>query len=79
MSKWLNQCEYIKIVESGRIPAKDGIRASTEKLSEPIRKNYRISVSTDKLLNPGDYWQKLESVRVLKSCPDQFEKMVEPV
>ena len=72
--KWLNQCEHQKIVESGRVPAKGGIRASAEKLSGPVRKNGRISVSARKLLNPCDYPQKVESVRVAKYCPDQYEK-----
>ena len=62
--KWWNQCEYRKIVESERVPGKGGIRASTEKLSGPVRKNGRISVSTRKLLNPGEYREKVESVRV---------------
>ena len=67
------------MVESVRLPAKDGIRASAEKLSGPVRKNGRISVSTRKLLNPGKYREKVESVRVPKNCPDQYGKMVESV
>ena len=31
-------------------------------------------MSTEKYLNPADYRQKLESVRVPKNCPDQFGK-----
>ena len=62
--KWLNQCEYRKIVESERVPAKDGIRASAEKLFRALWKNGRISVSTGKLLNAGEYQEKVESVRV---------------
>ena len=30
-------------------------------------------------LNPGEYLQKVESVRVPKNCPDQYGKMVESV
>ena len=75
----MNQCEYRNIVESRLVTAKAGIRASTEKLSGPIRENGRISVSTEKLLNHGDYRQKLESVRVPKNCPDQDGKFVELV
>ena len=71
--------EYWNILEFGRVQEKDGIRASAENLSGPVRKNGRISVSTGKLLNPGEYQQKVESVRVPKNCPDQFEKMVESV
>ena len=75
----MNQCEYRNNVESRLVPAKAGIRASTEKLSGRVRKNGRISVSTEKLLNPGEYRQKVESVRVPKNCLDQYEKMVESV
>ena len=57
--------------------AKGGIRARTEKLSGPVRKNGRIIKSARKLLNPGDYQQKVESVRVPKICPDQYAKMVD--
>ena len=112
--KWLNQCEYWKIVESGRVKGKAGIRASTEncpdqygkivewvwvpenfwirvstgkrwnrasteKLSGPVQKNGWISVSTKKLLNPGEYRQKVEFVRQPKNYPDQYGKMIESV
>ena len=75
--KGQNQCEYRKIVESGRVPTKDVIRASTEKLPGPKRKNGRISMSIEKLFNPGDYREKGESIRVPKNCPDQYVKMAE--
>ena len=65
------------MLEFGRVLGKGGIRASTEKLPGPVRKNGRISVSARKLLNLGDYQQKVESVRVPKNCPDQYGKMVE--
>ena len=77
--KWLNQCEYQKIVESGRVPGKVGIRASTLRLSGRVLKNGRISVSTGTLLNPGEYREKVETVRVPKNCPDQYGKIVESV
>ena len=67
------------MVQSRGVPAKDGIRANTDKLSGPARKNGRISVTTEKLFNPGEYRQKMESVRVPKNCPDQYGKMVESV
>ena len=70
---------YRKIVESGRVPGKGGIHASTEKLSGRVPKNGRISVSTRILLNPGEYREKVESVRVPKNCPDEYPKMVELV
>ena len=31
-------------------------------------------MSARKLLNPGEYREKVESVRVTKNCPDQYEK-----
>ena len=36
-----------------------------------------MSVSTKTLLNQGEHRQKMESVRVPKNCPDQYEKMVD--
>ena len=36
-------------------------------MSGPVRKNGRISVSTEKLLNSGEYREKVESVRVPKT------------
>ena len=36
----------------------------------------RIGVSTAKLLNPGEYREKAESVRVPENYPDQYRKMV---
>ena len=65
------------MVKSKRVQVKDGIHASTEKLSGPVRKNGRMSVSTEALLNPGENRQTMESVRVPKNCPDQYEKMVD--
>ena len=29
------------------------------------------------MLNPGDYREKVESVRVPENCPDEYQKMVE--
>ena len=72
-------CEYRNIVESGQVPTKGGIRASTEKLSGLVRKNGRISVSIRTLLNPGEHWQEVEFVRVPNNCPDKYGKMVESV
>ena len=51
------------MVESGLVLGKGRIRASTEKLSGRVPKKGRISVRTKKLLNPGDYSEKVESVR----------------
>ena len=75
--------QYRKMVESVWAPQNCWIRATTCKRWNPCEcrktvrtstKNGRISVSTTKLLNPGDYLQKVESVRVPKNCPDQYEK-----
>ena len=63
------------MVESGRVLGKGRIRASTEKLSARVLKNGRIGVSAAKWKNPGEYWEKVESVRVRKNCPDEYRKM----
>ena len=55
------------MVESGRLPAKGRFRAGIEKLSFRVPQKGRISVSTEKLKNPGEYREKVESVRVSKS------------
>ena len=67
------------MVESGGVPGKGIIRSSTEKLFERIPKNGRISVSNEKGYNPGEYRDKVESVPLLKNCPDEFRKSVESV
>ena len=57
--------EYRKMVESGSVPknyrirtslGKGRIRASTKKMSGRVPKYGRISVSTEKSYNPGEYW-----------------------
>ena len=62
------------MVESGRVPGKGRIKASIEKLFRGVPKNGRISVSTEKWKNRGEYRAKIESVRVLKNCPDEYRK-----
>ena len=47
---------------------------STIKLSGRVLKNGRISVSIEKLWNPGEYREKVESVRVPKNCPEGYPK-----
>ena len=54
--------EYQKIVESERVSGKGRKRATTEKLSGQVPKNGRISVSTRKWKNPGEYQKMVESV-----------------
>ena len=46
--KGSNLCEYRKMVESGRVPGKGGIRTSIEKLSRGVPENGRMNVSTEK-------------------------------
>ena len=58
--------------ESGRVPEKGRIHATIEKLSVIVPKKDRISVSTVKWLNPGEYPEKVESVRVLKNCLSEY-------
>ena len=46
IEKGYNQCEYRKLVESGRVPGKGRIRATIEKLSGRVSEKGRIRVST---------------------------------
>ena len=62
------------MVESGRVPAKGRFRGSIEKLSRREPEKGRISVSTEKWKNPGEHTEKVESVRVSKTCPNQYLK-----
>ena len=67
------------MVESGRVPGKGRIRATIEKLFGPVPKNARMSVTTGKWYNPGEYREMVESVRVPKNCPDEYLKTLESV
>ena len=67
------------MVESKREPVKGRNCGSTEKLSERVPENGRISVSTKKRQNPGEDWLKVETVRVPKKYPDEYLNMVESV
>ena len=67
------------MVDSGRVSAKGRIRASNEKLSGRLPKYGRINVSTAKWKNPGEYREKVESVRVPKNCLDDYPGMFELV
>ena len=64
------------MVESGRVRGKDRIRASVEKLSRRVTEKGRICVSIEKWQNPGEYFEKVESVRVSKNLPDEYRKRV---
>ena len=46
--KRVDECEYRKMVESGRVPRKGRIRATIEKLSGRASEKGRINVSTIK-------------------------------
>ena len=65
------------MVESGRVPGKGRIRASSEKLSRWVSEKGRISVSSEKWQNPGEYREKVESMPLLKNCMVEFRKRVE--
>ena len=67
------------MVEFGRVPRKGRIRASIKKLFGQVQKKCSISVSTGKWSNPGEYREKVESVRVPKNYPEEFRKMLESV
>ena len=67
------------MVESGQLLGKSGIRASTKKLSGRVPEKGRISVSTGKWWNPGEYPENVESVRVPKNIPDEYLKSLELV
>ena len=62
------------MVESLRVPGKPRIGTSIEKLSRRVPKKGRICVSTEIWWNPGEYWEKVESLRVSKNCPDEYSK-----
>ena len=66
-------------MESGRVLIKVRIGASTKKLSRRVPKKGRISVSTRKWYNPGEYSEKVESVPVPKSFSGEYLKRVESV
>ena len=72
-------CEYGKMVDSARVLGKGRIGMSIEKQSLLVPEKGRICVSTEKFYNPGEYWEKVESVRVSKKCPDEYRKRVEYV
>ena len=67
------------MVESGRVPGNGRIRASIENLSQRISEKGRMSVSTEKWKNLGEYREKIESERVSKNCPREYRKMIESV
>ena len=67
------------MIESGRVPRKGRIRATTKKVSGRVSENGRISVCTGEWYNPNEYREKVESVRVKKNFPDKYLKRLESV
>ena len=67
------------MVKSERVSGKGRIRATIDKLSGRVSEKGRISVSTGNWYNLGEYWEKVESVRVPKIYPDEYQKRVESV
>ena len=67
------------MVESERVPGKGRIRTSIEKLSRRVREKGRISVSTENERIRASTGKKVESVQVLKKCPDEYRKRVDLV
>ena len=65
------------MVESGQVPGKGRICAIIEILSWGVPEKGQICVSTEKWKSPGEYREKVESVRVSKNCPGECRKRVE--
>ena len=64
------------MVESGRVPGKDRPRATIEKLCGRVLEKGIISVSTRNGKNPVEYRENVESMPLLKNCPNKFRKKV---
>ena len=67
------------MVESGQVPGTGRIRASIEKLSRRVLEKGRVYGSIEKLWNPGEYRDKVESLRVSENCLSKYRKRVESV
>ena len=67
------------MVNPGEYRENGRIRATIETLSARVSRKGRISVSTEKWENTGEYREKLESVPLLENCPDEFRKRIESV
>ena len=62
------------MIESGHVPGKGRIRASILKLFPRVPEKGRIDECTEKWLDPGEYREKVESVRVSKNILDECQK-----
>ena len=67
------------MVESGSVPKKGRIREIIEKLMGRVPEQSPISVRIEKWLNPGEYREKQEFVRVSKNSSDGYRKRVQSV
>ena len=67
------------MASSGSVSGKGKVRASVEKLSRGVPEKARMGVTTKKWHHPGQYREKVESVRVSKNCPGEYRKRVESV
>ena len=63
-----------KNAESGLVSGKGRIRMSVEKLSQRVPEKSQICVRTEKCYIPGEYREKVESVRLSKNCPGEYRK-----
>ena len=75
--KGSNLCEYRKMTESGSVLGKVRIRTSVEKLSQGVQEKARLCVTTPKSHHPGQYREKVKSVRLTKNCPGEYQKRLE--
>ena len=62
------------MVESVRVLGKGRIYASIEKLFNWEPEKGLINVSTQKWKNPGEYQEKVDSMRLSKNCSDVYRK-----
>ena len=67
------------MVESERVPGKGRIRTSIGNLVGRVPEKGPISVSTEKLWNPSEYREKVESVRASQNSLGEYRKRVQPV
>ena len=67
------------MVEFVRVPRKGRIPTTIEKLFGWVPEKGPINVSTEKWKNPGEYQEKVESVRVSKNCSDEYRKSLQSV
>ena len=67
------------MVELGRVPRKARIRPSIAQLFGRVPEQSPFRVRYEKWLNPGEYREKLEFVRLSKNSSDEYRKRVQSV